>query len=178
MSESFGQQHIPQPEDDANLSLENATQRLSNEPRPEDEQEQHLSFIDHLLQSAPLVIPKPEFAERVVEAIRNRDLPNLNRYSATGLILGLGTASGVVIYLLIAVGLAIINLIINWNSIYRGLVWGTGSLVNQLYGGLRDFNMAVTDSPVLITLGILSIPLGFIWLRLFSQMQYVEAEQE
>lgn len=144
--------------------------RSEDEANQTKDESEKIRLVDYILRSAPLVLPSPEFAERVIEAIRKQDLQNMNRYTASGLVLGLGVAAGVIVYITAFTLITGVNILLNWTSFYRNMVLAFGSLSNSLSTTLSDFNSLVSDSPLLVALSLLSIPLGIVWWRLMHRL--------
>ncbi len=140
----------------------------SNTPQEERIDEQRLSLVDHLLRTAPLVLPHPEFADRVMIAIRERELATLNRYTALGIILGLAAVVVVVVLFLAGVGVTLANIVFNWTAFYQNIVLGLGMLSTLSGEGLDSLNQTAQDSPLMLGLGALSLPLLWLWWRVMK----------
>ncbi|HLA42114.1 MAG TPA: hypothetical protein VJZ27_01690 [Aggregatilineales bacterium] len=133
-----------------------------------------LRLVDHLLMSAPLVLPSAEFAERVIEAVRRYRAESFNRYTAFGMILGLGSAATVAISLMIAGILVIANIILNWTEVYQNLVLFAGLVVHEVTELFSGVNGSLPGSPVISVLTIASLPLFVVWLYIMRRLNTVE----
>ncbi|MFP4322239.1 MAG: hypothetical protein ACLFTK_07290 [Anaerolineales bacterium] len=144
--------------------------KTNTQPLKQNEQAQRLNLVDHLLRTAPLVLPHPEFAERVMLAIRERELAAMNRYTALGIILGL-TATFVIAGLFMAgMGVTVVNVLFNWTEFYQNLVLGVGVFSNWVVDTLQTTRQNATDSPVGLALAVLSVPLVWVWWRVMRNV--------
>lgn len=165
-------QSLPTPEEDHEPNLEPATARLSMEAASggdSPEEQRRLSLVDHLLMTAPLVMPSAEFAERVMEALRQHDLQKINRYTAFGLALGLLIAASVVMSVVVGFIMGSVYIVLNWTATYQNLVEGAG-MVNGSVGDLLTWMKPLTSgSPLSIAFGLISLPLAWLWLRIMRR---------
>jgi hypothetical protein len=171
---NFNPNEEPQNQPEAE-NLENATSRLSSTAE-DPELNRRLRLVDHLLSSAPLVLPGTEFAERVMEALRRHEYQNINRYTAFGLALGLIAAIVIVVSIVAGAFLALINILINWTAVYQALVEVGGTFNGAIADFPESLNQAVSDSPVGIALSLLSLPLTFVWLRIMRRVLEGDAQ--
>ena len=131
--------------------------------------ELRLRIVDRLLSTAPMLAPSAEFAERVIKAIRERrDVINWN--ASTGLALGLMSIVIISLSLTVIGLLAIASLILNWTQVYQSLVIAGGEGSSVLATLLNDLQATVADSPFLLSLSFLSIPLSLIWVWVMRKL--------
>ena len=166
MSGEFDRKQDNDEEASAQEELEASVARLSASDDDHD-MALRLRRVEHLMRSAPLVRPSVDFAERVIEAIRRQEIDPFNRYSALGLIAGLGVAAAVVATMLSVFVLAVANVLFNWTQVYQLLVAG-GGVFAEIFD---ELGAPVGDSPLLGVLTLLSVPLFFVWLWLMRVLK-------
>jgi len=130
-----------------------------------------LRIVDHLMMTAPLVMPGVDFAERVIDAIRRQDFDTFNRYSAFGMIVGLGVAVGVVISILSVFALVMANVVFNWTRSYQVGISLAGGVSGTFTGAYDWTGNLLSDSPVVGVLALASIPLFFVWIWLMRVLK-------
>jgi hypothetical protein len=157
-------------DEDEMLELEASVARLSTSGEDHDTATR-LRIVDHLMMSAPLVRPGVDFAERVIEAIRHQDFDSFNRYSAFGMIVGLGVAAGVVISILSVFALVMANVVFNWTRVYQLAISLAGGVGGALANAYEWTGSLLNDSPVLGLLALASIPLFFVWVWLLRVLK-------
>jgi hypothetical protein len=133
-----------------------------------------MRLVDHLMKSAPLVMPGMGFAERVIEAIRRQEIDPFNRDSAFGVILGLGVAAAVVVSALSAFALVVANVVINWTRVYQWAVMGGGAVASTFTEAYDKTGSLLSDSPLIGVLMLLSVPLFCVWVGLMLFLKPTE----
>ncbi len=144
---------LQQPEHDTeDDSMQLKRDRLGVEHEAHEESD-HLSYVDRLLRSAPMLSAPLGFAERVIARLK-AEPPRIVRYEeGTGIVLGLGAAAFIFLPILMTVavilGLGLIN------EDFREATWETaGDFAN----GVVD---AIATSPVL-TAGMIIVLMLFL----------------
>lgn len=164
----------PQNQPEAADELHDPIARLSASAESE-EMQQRISLLEQWLRTTPLVAPAADFAERVVEAIRQRKLEPFNHNMATGIILGLSTAALLMLGLLIALVIAIVLIILNWTDTYQTLILAAGAVESTAVTIREAFNEGFAASPLMTALSVLSVPLFFVWMWLMRRLTPLEA---
>lgn len=157
------------PEEDPQV-LEQADEKQPSE----DNLEMRLRIVDHLLSTAPMLAPSVDFAERVMRTLRERQ-SEMNWSASTGLALGLSMFVLMGVGILLAGIAAIINLILNWTTVYQQLILGGGDLSNLVGEVIDNLQHTAFESPILPLLTLLSLPLFYVWLRV---MRYLVPNDE
>lgn len=138
--------------------------------------QRRLHMVDHLLRSAPLVGPGVDLAERVISALRRQDGVKINRYTASGIIIGLGAAGVIATWLMVGLITTAVGVALNWTSVYQALLM-LGGVANR---AIRDLFTSMTNpdtsSPLMVGFSLLSIPLLIVWLRLMRRFASSEGE--
>jgi hypothetical protein len=147
---------------------ETAVSRLQASPEEEAQQER-LRLVDQLLKKAPLVKPSVELAGRVVEAIRRQYI--INPITAIGMAFGMGSALLIAIILILSVLLGFLAIILNWTAIYQWLVKAAGTVPYGIDVLFSDLSQFIIDSPWLLALSILAIPLLTVWIWIMRRLR-------
>ncbi|NJL93222.1 MAG: hypothetical protein HC915_05575 [Anaerolineae bacterium] len=128
-----------------------------------------LWIIDQLLSNAPVLGPAADFADRVVEAIRQRQW-TFNPRAGAGLLLGFGAVTLIVSLVMAGIWAGVIGVVLNWTAIYQALVLAGGRLGSWLSTQFSAPGQFLSDNPLIGGLTLLSIPLFFIWLRVLRRL--------
>jgi hypothetical protein len=142
---------LQQPEHEAeDDSMQLKRDRLGAEVQEENE---HLSYVDRLLRSAPMLSAPLGFAERVIARLK-ADPPRVIRYEeGTGIVLGLGAAAFIFLPILMTVAIVLGLGVVNED--FRETTWETAGEV------LTSIADAIAASPVL-TAGLIIMLMLFL----------------
>lgn len=152
---------LQQPEHDAeDDSMQLKRDRLGVEPEAHEESD-HLSYVDRLLRSAPMLSAPLGFAERVIARLK-AEPPRVIRYEeGTGLVLGLGAVAFIFLPILMTVavilGLGLID------EEFRESTWDTaGEVANSVVDAIAA-SPFLTGAMVIVLMLFLGASGYFMW---------------
>lgn len=164
-------QEQAQPEADTTPQTDSVSRLAPSEAEAEavEDMQERLSLVDHMLRAAPWVLPSSDFAERVLEAIRQRNPNTFDRYSALGIVIGFTAATSVVLAVLGGLLLGIAVVIWNWTTVYQALVSLAGIFTTLATLTSDELFSYVVDNPWIAALTLLAIPFALVWYQLLRR---------
>lgn len=127
-----------------------------------------MRLVDQMMLNAPEEAPRPGFAMRVLEAIRQSQA--MRTHGGLGVLIGLGMALALVTTIVSVAGILLIVALANWTVVYQILLQFMGDSSGLVVGLLDWLNGIIDDTPLIPLLSLLSIPLFLVWLSVMRRL--------
>lgn len=127
-----------------------------------------MRLVDQLLAHTPMAMPRPDFALRVMAALKERTPYILKPHVGLGLALGLSVSAGFAVLMMVVALLLIVLIVLNWSDVYEALALALGEIGTTLGSLIDEIGQLIRDAPpaaVIITL--LALPALLLWIWWF-----------
>ncbi|MBZ0305599.1 MAG: hypothetical protein K8I82_05980 [Anaerolineae bacterium] len=127
-----------------------------------------MRLVDQLLAHTPMALPRPDFAFRVMAALKERTPYILKPHVGLGLALGLSVSAGFAVLMMVVALLLILLIVLNWSDVYEVLARALGEVGTTLGSLLDDIGQLISDAPPLaVIITLLALPAFLLWIWWF-----------
>lgn len=145
---------------------ENAERLARLQASPDEEAlPMRMRLVDQLLAHTPMVIPRPDFAFRVMAALKERAPYILKPQAGLGLALGLSVSAGFAVLMIVGALLMLLLLVLNWSEVYEIVALALGEIGTFLGSIIDEIGRLVNDAPpAAVVITLLALPALVVWI--------------